>query len=59
MLGPFIDTIIICSLTGLVIIITGAWYNTDFYVTRIDPNFSCELMNSSILTSYAFKKGLS
>jgi alanine or glycine:cation symporter, AGCS family len=24
MLGPFIDTIIICSLTGLVIIVTGA-----------------------------------
>ncbi len=25
MLGPFIDTIILCTLTGLVIIITGAW----------------------------------
>jgi len=59
MLGPFIDTIMICSLTGLVIIVTGAWYHTEFYVTRIDPNFSGELMNSSILTSYAFKQGLS
>jgi AGCS family alanine or glycine:cation symporter len=59
MLGPFIDTIVICSLTGLVIISTGAWHHTEFYVTRIDPNFSGELMNSSILTSYAFKQGLS
>jgi AGCS family alanine or glycine:cation symporter len=59
MLGPFIDTIMICSLTGLVIIITGAWHHTEFYVTRIDPNFTGELMNSSILTSYAFKQGLS
>ncbi len=59
MLGPFIDTIMICTLTGLVIIVTGAWHNTEFYVNRIDPNFSGELMNSSILTSYAFKEGLS
>ncbi len=59
MLGPFIDTIVICSLTGLVIIVTGAWHHTEFYVTRIDPNFTGELMNSSILTSFAFKQGLS
>jgi len=59
MLGPFIDTIIICSLTGLVIIITDAWHHTEFYVTRINPNFTGELMNSSILTSFAFKQGLS
>jgi AGCS family alanine or glycine:cation symporter len=59
MLGPFIDTIIICSLTGLVIIVTGAWHHTEFYVTRIDPDFAGELMNSSILTSFAFKVGLS
>jgi AGCS family alanine or glycine:cation symporter len=49
----------ICSLTGLVIITTGAWHHTEFYVTRIDPGFAGELMNSSILTSYAFKEGLS
>jgi alanine or glycine:cation symporter, AGCS family len=29
MLGPFIDTIIVCTLTGLAIIITGVWHNTD------------------------------
>ncbi len=59
LLEPFIDTIIICTLTGLVIITTGAWHHTEFYVSRIDPNFSGELMNSSILTSFAFKTGLS
>ncbi len=59
MLGPFIDTIIVCTLTGLVILTTGAWHHTEFYVTRIDPSFTGELMNSSILTSYAFKLGLS
>jgi len=26
MLGPFIDTILVCSVTGLVIISTGVWY---------------------------------
>jgi alanine or glycine:cation symporter, AGCS family len=59
MLGPFIDTIIICTLTGLVILTTGAWHHTEFYVSRIDPNFAGELFNSSILTSFAFKQGLS
>lgn len=59
LLEPFIDTIIICTLTGLVIITTGAWHHTEFYVNRIDPSFTGELMNSSILTSYAFKEGLS
>ena len=59
MLGPFIDTIMICTLTGLVILSTGAWHHTEFYVNRIDPNFTGELLNSSILTSFAFKEGLS
>ncbi len=26
MLGPFIDTLIVCSITGLVIVCTGVWY---------------------------------
>jgi len=59
MLGPFIDTLIICTLTGLVIISTGAWQHTSFYLQRIDPNFAGELYNSSLLTSFAFKEGLS
>ena len=59
MLGPFIDTITICTLTGLVIISTGAWHHTQFFVERIDPSFTGELYNSSLLTSLAFKEGLS
>ncbi len=59
MLEPFIDTITICTMTGLVIIVTGAWHHTEFYVSRIDPAFSGELLNASLLTSLAFKKGLS
>ena len=72
MLGPFIDTIVICSLTGLAIISTGAWEHTEFFV-RIsvsDPDLAEQaiaagvfngkvLMNSSLLTSFAFKEGLS
>jgi len=59
MLGPFIDTIIICTMTGLAIIITGAWHHTEFYVQRIDPSYTGKMMNSSILTAFAFKQGLS
>jgi AGCS family alanine or glycine:cation symporter len=29
MLGPFIDTLVICSMTGLVIVISGLWTATD------------------------------
>ena len=59
LLEPFIDTIIICTLTGLTIISTGAWHHTEFYVSRIDPNFTGEILNGSLLTSLAFKDGLS
>jgi AGCS family alanine or glycine:cation symporter len=31
MLGPFIDTLIICTMTALVILSTGAWKHTQFY----------------------------
>ncbi len=29
MLGPFIDTIVICTMTALVIVVTGVWKNKD------------------------------
>ncbi len=58
MLGPFIDTLIICTMTGLVILVTDAWHHTQFYVSRINPEFSGELLNSSLLTSFAFREGL-
>ena len=72
MLGPYIDTIIICTMTGLVIISTGAWKHTEFYVNITSSSVSeatlalkdgvfqgNQLFNSSLLTSYAFKQGLS
>jgi len=31
----------------------------NFFVERIDPNFSGKMLNSSLLTSFAFKEGLS
>lgn len=72
MLGPFIDTLAICTLTGLVIITTGAWMHTEFFVkitatTVEELNMALsagifqgkQLLNSSLLTSFAFKEGLS
>lgn len=50
MLGPFIDTLVICSMTGLVIILTGAW-------THIDE--AGNALNGSPMTAYAFSKALS
>lgn len=43
MLGTFIDTIIICSITGLVIIVTGAWISGE---------------NGASLSAHAFNLGL-
>ncbi len=48
MMGPYIDTIIICTITGLCIIITGAWTAT------VDG----QPLNSSPMTAYAFEHGL-
>ena len=83
MLGPYIDTLIICTMTGLVIISTGAWKSTEFFVNidaktiseakfAIDNGIyngnslspyglpiSTKLLNSSVLTAFAFKEGLS
>lgn len=46
-LGPFIDTIVICTMTGLAIVITGA-YNDPAYADLI------EAKNGAALTSEAF-----
>ena len=72
MLGPYIDTLIICTMTGLVIISTGAWKHTEYFVkitatslNEANEAFELgmfqgrELYNSSLLTSFAFKEGLS
>lgn len=46
LLEPFIDTLVICSMTGLVIVVTGA------YATRPEG------MSGAALTSYAFSSTL-
>ena len=48
LLGPFIDTVVICSMTALVIVITGAW-------DRENPEFASliETKNGAALTSVA------
>ena len=43
MLGTFIDTIIICTMTGLSIVVTGAWESG---------------LDGAALTTYAFQRGL-
>jgi AGCS family alanine or glycine:cation symporter len=48
MMGPYIDTIVICTITGLAIVITGAWTAT------VDG----EPLNGSPMTAYAFEQGL-
>ena len=51
MMGPYIDTLTICTLTGLVIVITGAWQAVDAAGNALN-------LNGSPLTSYAFSEGL-
>ncbi|MCP4171740.1 MAG: alanine:cation symporter family protein [Fuerstiella sp.] len=49
LLGPFIDTVVICSMTALVIVITGAWDPVE------NPEFASliETKNGAALTSVA------
>ena len=44
MLGPLIDTLIVCSITGFIILSTDVWTNTN--------------LNGISMTSAAFKKGM-
>ncbi len=46
MLGPFIDTLFICTLTGLVIVVTGSW-----------GAGSDQTLNGAALSAYAFNLG--
>jgi len=50
MLGTFIDTIVICSMTALVIVISQQWL-------QIDPQTGKQI-SSATLTSVAFEQGL-
>ena len=47
LLGPFIDTIVICTMTALVIIITGAWD------PQTHPEWEAERENPAALTAVA------
>ncbi len=59
LLEPYIDTIVICTLTGLVIMVTDSWHYTQFYGQRIDTAITSDMwMNSSVLTSHAFAQGV-
>ena len=48
MTGTFIDTIIVCTMTGLIIVITGAW----------DPRVTGEALEGVNVTLYAWQHGL-
>lgn len=48
MLGPFIDTLLICTMTGLVIVISGAWQNP-----------AASDLTGASLSAFAFDSGLS
>lgn len=48
MTGTFIDTIVICTMTGLSIVITGAW----------DPSVTGAKLEGVEITSFAWKTGL-
>lgn len=48
MTGTFIDTVIICTLTGLSIVVTGAW----------NPAVTGKSLQGFEITAYAFEKGL-
>jgi AGCS family alanine or glycine:cation symporter len=49
-IGPFIDTLVVCTITGLVILTTGAWHS------GFGPDG--ELLNGAALTAWAFQRGL-
>lgn len=50
MLGTFIDTIIICTMTALVIILMNGW-------TQLDPGTNKQISDAAI-TSFSFSRGL-
>jgi AGCS family alanine or glycine:cation symporter len=50
MLGTFIDTLVICTITGLVIVASGAWQ-------IVDPETG-KALSGATLTSAAFSQGL-
>lgn len=56
MLEPFIDTLVICTLTGLVIVVTGAWQESSASLTG--AALTAHAFNGSIGTAGAWVVGL-
>lgn len=52
MLGTFIDTIVICTITGLIIVASGAW---QFCAPEVE---GCVSLSGATLTAAAFDNGL-
>ena len=51
MLGTFIDTLIICTITGLVIIVTGAWTSGETGASLSSLAFSTDLPGGNYIVS--------
>lgn len=53
MLGPFIDTLMVCTITGLVIITTGVWHEkkTDTVLTNAQADISIVAANVEVSTN--------
>jgi AGCS family alanine or glycine:cation symporter len=51
MIGPVIDTMIVCMMTAFVIIVTGVWENTDLAARSADLDTT---LKGVLLTSEAF-----
>jgi AGCS family alanine or glycine:cation symporter len=46
MIGPFIDTLLICTMTGLVIIISGVWQDKQEQQLLVNDQSAIEVINS-------------
>ncbi len=46
MLGPFIDTLSVCTITGLVIVITGVWQDKDDVVLPINTQANLQIITA-------------
>lgn len=53
MLGTFIDTIIVCSVTGLTIIITGGWLTAETGATLTASSFSAAIPGGNYIVACA------
>ncbi len=47
MLGPFIDTLMVCTITGLVIVSTGVWNEKDYVELPINAQSSISIIDNN------------